>query len=105
MTRNATNASKRSSDGPTPPTYPWSDEELTTLALAADPHAPIDDEAVAWTGVFGVAGSLLPEWYMPRPLAVGRGRATQVVVASVIVAMLVIGGFGLCITSGFLSLA
>jgi hypothetical protein len=80
-----------------------SDDELTSLALAADPDAPVPLDAVPWN--FGFGATLLPEWYMPRPMARGRGRATRVVVASLVVGFLVIGAFGLCITSGFLQFA
>ena len=82
-----------------------SDEELTQLALAADLNAPLSADAVAWNGtVFGQSG-LLPNWYMPAPTQVRRGRWARSVVITLIVAFLVIDAFGLCITSGFLSLA
>jgi len=42
---------------------------------------------------------------MPRPIATGRGRGTRIVICAVVAGFLVIGAFGLCITSGFLSLA
>ena len=82
-----------------------SDEELTSLALAADPNAPLELDAVPWN--FGFGSNLLPEWYMPRPMARGRGRGrgTRIVVGSLVVGFLVIGAFGLCITSGFIQFA
>ncbi len=80
-----------------------SDDELASLALAADPDAPLEPDAVAWN--FGFGATLLPEWYMPSPMARGRGRGTRIVVASLVVGFLVIGAFGLCITSGFLQFA
>lgn len=82
----------------------WSDDELTALALAADPHAPIDPDAVPWRGG-GDQRSILPEWYMPRPMAIGRGRTTKIIIISIIVGFLLIDAFGLCVTSGFISLA
>jgi hypothetical protein len=83
---------------------PVSDEELAALALAADPLAPLDPDAVPWrAGMFQLG--LLPDWYMPRPIATGRGRGTRLVIYAVVAGFLVIGAFGLCITSGFLSLA
>lgn len=82
---------------------PFSDDELATLALAADPNAPLGPDAVSWN--FGLGLNPLPEWYMPRPMARGRGRGTRIVVASLVVGFLVIGAFGLCITSGFLQFA
>jgi hypothetical protein len=81
-----------------------SDEELTTLALAADPDAPLDPDAVPWRAGMWQVG-LLPDWYMPRPIAADRGRGTRIVIYAVVAGFLVIGAFGLCITSGFLSLA
>lgn len=83
----------------------FSDDELTGLALAADPNAPIDLNAVPWNWGFGFERSLLPDWYMPRPIAGGRGSGTRVVVCTVVAGLLIIGAFGLCITCGFLSLA
>jgi hypothetical protein len=81
-----------------------SDEELTALALAANPDAPLDLDAVPWRAGMLQLG-LLPDWYMPRPIATGRGRGTRIVIYAVVAGFLVIGAFGLCITSGFLSLA
>jgi hypothetical protein len=81
------------------------DEELAGLALAADPNEPLDHDAVPWYGNSSFKGGLLPDWYMPRPVATSRGRATKVVIVSIVAAFLIIDAFGLCITSGFLSLA
>jgi hypothetical protein len=81
-----------------------SDEELTALALAADPRVPLDPDAVPWRAGMSQRG-LLPDWYMPRPIALSRGRGTRVVIFAVVAGFLLIGAFGLCITSGFLSLA
>ena len=83
----------------------WSDEELTALALAADRDAPLSPDAVAWEGAVLHRAGLLPEWYMATPTASRRGRWPRTVVLIVIIGFLVIDGFGLCITSGFLSLA
>ena len=82
-----------------------SDEELDAMALAATPDAPLSDDAVPWYGNTNLQRGLLPDWYMPRPIAATRGRATKIVIVTVVVAFLVIDAFGLCITSGFLSLA
>jgi hypothetical protein len=82
-----------------------SDDELTALALAADPSAPIDPGAVPWRGSGDDQRSFLPEWYMPRPMAIGRGRTTKIIIISIIVGFLLIDAFGLCVTSGFISLA
>ena len=87
------------------PTQPFTDEELTTLALAARPITSLDDDAVAWNGGIDRTPSLLPNWYMPSPSYYVRGRGTRFVVITLIVGFLVIDAFGLCITSGFLSFA
>lgn len=83
----------------------FTDDELTELALAADPHAPIDLDAVPWRGGSGAHPSLLPDWYMPSPIAVRHSRATQITIIFIIAGFLLIDAFGLCVTSGFISLA
>jgi hypothetical protein len=84
---------------------PLSAEELTDLALSADVDAPIDLDVEPWDINKGFSKNPLPDWYMPRPIARGRGRPTRLVVYTVVGCMLIIAAFGLCITSGFLSLA
>ena len=83
----------------------FSDEELTALALAATPITALAEDAVPWGGGDTRTPSLLPNWYMPSPSYYVRGRVTRAVVITLIVGFLVIDAFGLCITSGFLSLA
>lgn len=83
----------------------FTDDELTRLALAADPLVTIDDDAVAWNPNASVQRGLLPDWYMPRPIAASRGRVTKAVIVVIVVAFVIVDAFGLCITSGFLSLA
>lgn len=83
----------------------WSDEELTELARRADPDAPLADDAVAWEGAILHRPGLLPDWYMPTPVASRSGRWPRNVVLLIVIGFLIIDGFGLCITSGFLSLA
>lgn len=82
-----------------------SDEELTSLALAADPNVPVDPNAIAWNWGSELGQNLLPEWYMPRPMASRRGRGTRMTVVTVVISLVVICAFGLCVTSGFLQLA
>jgi hypothetical protein len=79
------------------------DDELTALALAADPDVPLDDDAVP----FGTDddGGLLPAWYMPVPMLRGGVRGRRIVVAAIIGALLVVNGAGLCVTYGFPSIA
>jgi hypothetical protein len=79
-----------------------SDDELTSMALAADPSVPLDPDAEPWHFGYGFLRNPLPDWYMPMPMAAGRGRGTRVVVVSVVVGLVIICAFGLCVTSGFL---
>ena len=85
--------------------FPFSDEELSALALAAEPIATLDADAVPWGGGDARTPSLLPNWYMPSPSYHLRGRWTRAIVITLIVGFLVIDAFGLCITSGFISFA
>ncbi len=81
---------------------PFTDEELTALALAADPRAPLDPAAIAWDGAVLHQRGLLPDWYMPTPVA-RRGLLPRAVVIALVAGFLMINAFGLCITSGFIS--
>jgi hypothetical protein len=81
------------------------DEELTALALAADPDAPLGEDAVSlWDVTGGPAEGPLPSWYMPAAsggrLLTGWRRLPPV---AVIASLLVINGCGLCITYGKLA--
>jgi len=82
-----------------------SDEELTALALASDPTIPLDADARPWSGGSSLMPGLLPDWYMAPPVASRRRSATAIVITVIVIGFLVIDAFGLCITSGFLSLA
>jgi hypothetical protein len=74
--------------------------ELTELAMAADADAPLSDDAVPMALYLGQEPGLLPEWYMPAPMA-RRGRSWRVPVVLVIVAaFVIIEAFGLCSTFG-----
>jgi hypothetical protein len=79
---------------------PLTDEELTALALAADPDAPLDEDAVSWSPE--AEDGLLPGWYMPAvagglPLLHGwRRRVVLLIIAS----FLLINAWGLCSTYG-----
>jgi hypothetical protein len=81
----------------------FTDEELTWLALAADPDAPLDEDAPSVSELFGVtAGALLPAWYMPSPMS-GRRHLTgwrRWVVIAVVVTFVLIEAAGLCSTYG-----
>ncbi|MGI8663189.1 MAG: hypothetical protein ACR2LQ_08260 [Acidimicrobiales bacterium] len=82
------------------------DEELTKLALAADPEAPLPVDAVSfWEVASGEA--LLPSWYMPSPMPGGRRlRGWRRRVVLVLVATFVlIDAYGLCSTYGSIVIA
>ncbi|MCU1500845.1 MAG: hypothetical protein JWM12_199 [Ilumatobacteraceae bacterium] len=82
---------------------PITDEELEALALAADPDAPLDADAVPFDP-YGSAGELLPSWYMPMPRTSRRSRRRSAVVALVVLAILVVNAVGLCVTYGHLEI-
>jgi hypothetical protein len=82
---------------------PPTDEELTALALAADPDSAVDADAVClWDLVASPSGQLLPQWYMPAPM--GGTRLLQGwrrrVAFLVIVSFILIDAYGLCSTYG-----
>ena len=78
-----------------------SDEELTALALAADPDAPIGDHAVPLRSIDAEADSLLPAWYMPASAGRVRRDWRSRVAISMAVGIVLINACGLCITNGF----
>ncbi len=81
------------------------DEELTALALAADPDAPLDPDAVPIGRYLGVEPGLLPSWYMAAATArAGANRWRTVIVLAVVAAFLTIEALGLCSAYGQLSL-
>lgn len=77
-----------------------SDEELTALALAADPDQPLAPDAVPLAEYLADSFGPLPEWYMAPVMARHSGRRRQAVILSVIGAFLLIEAFGLCSTYG-----
>lgn len=84
-------------------------DELTRLALAGDPDAPLPADAVPWQGSEPDADghSVLPDWYMPRP-TVGASRVSgwrRFVAWTIIVASLAVVASGLCNTYGYLEIA
>ena len=82
----------------------YTDDELAELAMAADPDAPIPDDAVPF-GQPGPDRALLPEWYMPVPSAGRRGRSRAVVVYAIIASLVTVSGAGLCVTYGLPEIA
>ena len=79
------------------------DEELEAEALAAEPHAPIADDAEPFGG--RPEAGLLPEWYMPIGGPIRRTRSRRVVVVGIIVSLLLVNGAGLCVTYGLPEIA
>jgi hypothetical protein len=85
---------------------PLSDEELTRLAMAANPDAPLSKEAIPLSLYLAqFAGSALPEWYMAPAMAGGGRRWRTPIVVAIISAFLLIEALGLCNTFGQLTLA
>jgi hypothetical protein len=81
------------------------DAELTELALAADPGAPLSEDALPIGIHLARFAAPLPSWYMPPALSrEGRRWKTPFVVA-IVSAFLLIDAMGLCNTYGLLSLA
>jgi hypothetical protein len=82
-----------------------SDEDLTSLALSADPHPVIDVNAVPWRPLSDALTGLLPDWYMPAPSGRRRGTGTKVAIGVIVASFVLINALGLCVTYGFLTLA
>jgi hypothetical protein len=77
----------------------FTDDELAELALAADPEAPIPDDAVPF-GRSEHDCALLPEWYMPAPSSTHRTRSRVLAVSLIVGSLIVVNGAGLCVTYG-----
>jgi hypothetical protein len=75
------------------------DDELTALALAADPDQPLDRDAVPISWQIEDA-ALLPAWYMPTPTSTGSGPARRWLLGAIVLVLVVINGAGLCVTYG-----
>jgi hypothetical protein len=78
----------------------FTEAELTELAMAADPDGPVEDDAVPLSVYLGQDLGLLPQWYMPSPMARGGQRWRTPVVLVIVAAFIVIEAFGLCSTFG-----
>lgn len=85
---------------------PITDDELTALALGADPHAPLSGDAVDISELLERhAPNPLPSWYMPAPMGVRRLEGWRRHVArlgawAVIASFVTINACGLCNTYG-----
>jgi hypothetical protein len=81
----------------------FTEAELAELAMAADPDAPMGDDAVPLSVYLGQESGLLPQWYMPSPMVrsgASRKRWRLPVVLVIVAAFVVIEAFGLCSTFG-----
>jgi hypothetical protein len=80
------------------------DDDLTAMALAADPDAePAEDAVCLWDLAPEEAENLLPAWYMPSPMARTRllhGWRRSVVLV-LIASFILINAAGLCVTYGW----
>ncbi len=78
------------------------DDELSALALAADPDAPLASDAVPW---LGAPLGLLPEWYMGPTSGRSSSRGRRLLALALVAGL--VGGcaLGLCVTSGWVQLA
>jgi hypothetical protein len=90
-------------------TETFTDEELTELALAADPDAPPAEDAVPFNDLYGEPSlQLLPSWYMPAPTRFNNGRhrtLKRIAVVLIVIAFLALNAYGLCSTYGKIELA
>jgi hypothetical protein len=84
---------------------PLTDDELAELALAADPDAPLGDDAVPLGMYLSQFSAALPLWYMPPAVARGGRRWKAPIVITVVAAFLLIEALGLCNTYGTLGFA
>jgi hypothetical protein len=82
-----------------------SEAELTSLALAADPDAPMSDDAVPLSMHLAQFAGALPQWYMPPAMADHGSKWRVPVVGTIIAAFMLIEGLGLCNTYGILNFA
>ncbi len=82
-------------------TIPVDDDQLTALALAADPDQPIDPDAQPFVMGQDTSGPL-PSWYMPAPAGRMREPWQVAVVLFLVGTLALISGLGLCIKYGYL---
>ena len=79
--------------------------ELTALALAADPNAALSDDAIPLSMHLAQFAGALPEWYMPPAMARNGSKWRVPVIGTIVAAIVLIEGLGLCNTYGILSFA
>jgi len=84
---------------------PLSDDELSAVALAADPDPSLDDAVSFWAATGAGPEQRLPQWYMPSPITGGgpvRGWRRRLVIL-LIASFLLIDAYGLCNIYGWVS--
>ncbi len=91
------------------PDEPFTDKELTDLALAADPDSRVAADAVPIDELLTSedrrnADDLLPSWYMPVPAPRLLHGWRRRVVLLIVISFVVTAAYGLCSTYGLLGL-
>ena len=81
-----------------------SDEELAELALAADPDAPVDEDAVPFNSRNAEDVALLPSWYMPVDAPRVRSDWRGYVALGIAVGLVLCNAFAICVTNGIPSI-
>jgi hypothetical protein len=84
---------------PSSPVSDFTDDELTAMALSADPSQPLDPDAVP-IQVYLASETPLPEWYMAPVTARHSARWQRLVIMAIIGAFILIEAVGLCSTYG-----
>ena len=87
-----------------PDGVPITDDELTALALAADPDQQLGPDAVPFDLYLSQFPASLPSWYMPAARARNHPWWRPVVLI-LIFGFLLVDAFGLCATYGTLGIA
>jgi hypothetical protein len=77
----------------------FTDDELTELALEAEPFDPFDPSIEPFNGLDSARFAVIPEWYMPAPgIPRTKGRAAVLVGLALSLIVITVGGF--CVTYG-----
>ncbi len=78
----------------------FTDEELTELALDAEPFDPFDPDVEQFGDHDPNRFPLLPQWYMPAP-GITRSKGRAAVMFGFAIALVVINVGGFCVTWGW----
>jgi hypothetical protein len=77
----------------------FTDEELTEMALDAEPFDPFDPEVERCDGLGPTGFTVIPDWYMPAPGA-PQTKTHTVVLIGVVFSLVIITIGGFCVTYG-----